>query len=489
MKKFAIIALAAIAASVSCQKVVPENEAALQNGPKVFKAGIVQNDTKAALSIMDNIAKINWEAGDEITVIDALGSGSFFVLTEGAGTPYGTFEQDLERSPSPIGAGPYFASYGSSDLSTQLYSPENSVPKLLMTAESVDDYFSFTAQDGILKINLKDADRKVSKIVIPAPSDQALALDTELICNDVVDISTAKDFLIVLAPGTYSKVCVYDEYNRCSEKDLNVEVLANHVYPVKSESLSFYGLGPFSVSETDVVFFSEGNLWADNSAPSVKWHFESNQYSYPTDRDPSHIGYFWWSPMESIACGDGSGVYPETLTNADILFTNKPGYSMLPNPAFTVDGKSGVWRSMTVEDWTYLLETRNLNVSFRYTDAVTAPITIESVQYKGMFLYPDDYDGSEVSSSMTWADIKAANIVFLPAAGVFTGGSQEPFTNVGYDGCYWAAECDMLGPEDAKVMNFSITPTGSSFSVELTEEPRGSAAFNIRLVLDAYKGV
>ncbi len=43
-------------------------------------------------------------------------------------------------------------------------------------------------------------------------------------------------------------------------------------------------------------------------------------------------------------------------------------------------------------------------------------ITIGETSYKGLFLYPDNYNGAEVSESMTWDEINAAGIVFIPAA-------------------------------------------------------------------------
>ncbi|MCQ2149771.1 MAG: hypothetical protein MJY45_05420 [Bacteroidales bacterium] len=57
---------------------------------------------------------------------------------------------------------------------------------------------------------------------------------------------------------------------------------------------------------------------------------------------------------------------------------------------------------------------------------------IGSKIYKGVFLYPDNYDGDEVSISMTWGQINGAGIVFLPAAGYLGGPNADT-------GFYWSS--------------------------------------------------
>ena len=69
-------------------------------------------------------------------------------------------------------------------------------------------------------------------------------------------------------------------------------------------------------------------------------------------------------------------------------------------------------------------------------------VTIGGSTYNGVFLYPDNYNGEIVSSSMTWDDINAAGIVFLPAAGCRSSGNASNVINVGSGGFYWSSTYD-----------------------------------------------
>ena len=66
----------------------------------------------------------------------------------------------------------------------------------------------------------------------------------------------------------------------------------------------------------------------------------------------------------------------------------------------------------------------------RFSNAVASPVTIEGKQCCGLFIYPDDYDGSIVDNSFTWSRINSAGIIYLPAAGRRSG------TDLSYCGAY-----------------------------------------------------
>ena len=75
------------------------------------------------------------------------------------------------------------------------------------------------------------------------------------------------------------------------------------------------------------------------------------------------------------------------------------------------------------------------NSKARYSNAING-VTIGGTTYEGLFLYPDDYNGEVVSSSMTWDEINAAGIVFLPAAGKREGSSVNDVGTVVH---YWSS--------------------------------------------------
>ncbi|MCQ2152337.1 MAG: hypothetical protein MJY70_04705, partial [Bacteroidales bacterium] len=99
-------------------------------------------------------------------------------------------------------------------------------------------------------------------------------------------------------------------------------------------------------------------------------------------------------------------------------------------------GDGSTWRTLSKDEWTYLFDTRTMtNSKARYSNAING-VTIGGTTYKGLFLYPDDYNGEVVSSSMTWDEINAAGIVFLPATGSRSGTNVS---DVGDKGNYWSS--------------------------------------------------
>ena len=102
----------------------------------------------------------------------------------------------------------------------------------------------------------------------------------------------------------------------------------------------------------------------------------------------------------------------------------------------TNDRTVGIWRTLSKEEWEYLIETRTMtNGKARYSIPGHG-VTIGSTTYNGLFLYPENYNGEVVSGSMTWDDINAAGIVFLPAAGCYGSGYVARDESEGF---YWSS--------------------------------------------------
>ena len=176
--------------------------------------------------------------------------------------------------------------------------------------------------------------------------------------------------------------------------------------------------GEFSVSATKKVYFSKGNLWADSNKAL---HFEANQYSSASSWDASHVSHFTWSSTVEAAVGNSN--------SGDNIFCNE-------SHKVSVDGGEAIYYALSKDEWKYLFNSRTMtNSKARYSNAVSG-VTIGGSTYKGVFLYPDNYNGDVVSSSMTWDAINAAGIVFLPAAGARDGSSVG---SVGDYGLYWSS--------------------------------------------------
>ena len=254
--------------------------------------------------------------------------------------------------------------------------------------------------------------------------------------------------------------------------------------------------GLFTVSSGKQVFFSKGNLYCSGvtfygngdvaSMANAKWGFEANQYdTNPTtdqSRDPKHISHFLWCADESNAVCEKYN--NDWNVNGVFLFTNADATT--PNPNFAVNGKQGYWRVLsggTGGEWDYLLNTRTMeNSKPRYTTVFG--VSIGGVTCNGLFIYPDDYSGNEVGASGgpgTWADINAAGIVFLPAAGFRYGDSSSDnpaiVYGVGNFGYYWSASPN--GRSNAYDMDFysgDVSPSG------LNDR---SLAYSVRLVTES----
>lgn len=159
--------------------------------------------------------------------------------------------------------------------------------------------------------------------------------------------------------------------------------------------------GVFTISKdegktTKLIYFSKGNLWADNSNAL---HFESNQWEFVASYDKSHVSHFTWSSTVSNAAG--------TNYSGDFLFCDE-------NHKVSVDGSSEIYYALSMEEWNYLLNTRQMkNVNFRYT------LNITYGGKKGLVLYPDDYDGGALSGTVT---VLPDGVVFIPSAGRRNGG-------------------------------------------------------------------
>ena len=206
------------------------------------------------------------------------------------------------------------------------------------------------------------------------------------------------------------------------------------------------------------VYFSQGNLYCKRTSSSSNvwtWHFYEKQYEFKTDypQNKSGMNYtteedtemtlFTWGYDPSNLSPVGEKYVKNHPQENDILVYDKPssdggddwGVAYCESNDITV----GTWRTLTTWEWRSLVNKKRMKyVDFCYSDRTGGGgVLIEGSYYKGVFLYPDDYSGIEVSSSMTWDEINDAGIVFLPAAG-YRDGSDLGY----YDASicfYWSA--------------------------------------------------
>lgn len=219
--------------------------------------------------------------------------------------------------------------------------------------------------------------------------------------------------------------------------------------------------GEFSVSATKKVYFSKGNLWADGNHAL---HFEDAQWKTTPasngSKDASHVSHFTWSDKVPDAVGNSF--------SGSNLFCDEANKQ-------SVDGSGKIYYALSKTEWLYLFNTsaRMVNGKACYSNAVSG-VTIGGSTYNGVFLYPDNYNGEIVSSSMTWDDINAAGIVFLPAAGYRSSNTSNVIT-VGSGGLYWSStydgnEADVVYFNDSDVPSYSSLSRNIGHSVRLITE-------------------
>ena len=229
-----------------------------------------------------------------------------------------------------------------------------------------------------------------------------------------IPTGTSYIYLPILDSG--KKVGICDAYDGTTNSDASVvpfgSVATGKIYTYtvrKRGELS----GEFTVnSDGRKVHFSKGILYYDR--PNDVFKFENNQYSY-SEFSNNHYSIFNWSSLVEVACAYTYDHTQDQIAKTNVLFTNNSNVpsSPSPNTEFTVEGTTGAWRVLAADEWNYLLKTRTMpDGKNRFTSA--EGISIEGSVCHGAFLYPDGYNGPEVSSTMTWDAINRAGIVFLP---------------------------------------------------------------------------
>ena len=217
--------------------------------------------------------------------------------------------------------------------------------------------------------------------------------------------------------------------------------------------------GLFSVSSTQQVNFSQGNL--QYQASTNTWRFANNQYDYIGD-DNSNISstYSGWIDLfgwGTSGYNHGAVCYQPwstSQTSSDYYAYGDATYNLNNqtgqadwgyNFIFNGGNTENVWRTLSNEEWGYILNSRNTNSGIRYAKAQICGVN-------GVIIMPDDWNSNtytlnsvntyyanfttNIISATIWNVLESAGVVFLPAAGDRTGSSIE---DAGSCGDYWSA--------------------------------------------------
>lgn len=218
----------------------------------------------------------------------------------------------------------------------------------------------------------------------------------------------------------------------------------------------------FSVSATQQVYFSQGNL--QYKASTNTWRFAENQFDYIGDGNANvssiydgWIDLFGWG---TSGYDHGAVAYQPWRTDqnsanyyayGDLYDLNDQtgqadwGYNSISNGG----NMENQWHTLTKDQWNYVFDTRNTSSGVRYAKANVNGIN-------GVILLPDNWDinyytlnGINASglcyfdintiSLTTWLnDFESHGAVFLPAAGYR---DVKTIGGVNSEGWYWSATC------------------------------------------------
>lgn len=219
--------------------------------------------------------------------------------------------------------------------------------------------------------------------------------------------------------------------------------------------------GVFSVSASTKVAFSKGNLQYQGSTDT--WRFAEKpwetigamNYLIAADYDgwidlfgwgtsgwnPGNTYYHPWDYSSNVS----QSLYgPSGMHDLTGAFENCDwGYNMILGGGYTPKQ----WRTLTKDEWNYVLNSRTTSSGIRYAKA-----KVNSVS--GIILLPDDWNDSFYSLSNTntasagftsnvisesaWNTLEVHGAVFLPFTGFRQGTTVDPPTSYGY---YWTASC------------------------------------------------
>lgn len=329
--------------------------------------------------------------------------------------------------------------------------------------------------EATVTVSAVGATPSVTSDCITPVGDSGNKNELKLTCGTGVELnkSTATSFYFVVPVGTLGTngfiIDVYnanDEYYRIDKSNISGNIIQRAIIStlavedVEVPEVTPTGAlsGKFSVAEGKQVYFSQGNLqYVKNES---KWQFATTQYE-TVETDGQDVGenyanqnvvsLFGWGTSGKNQESDSYYInYQPWATAAQegnyvSLDYNVYGYGPSNNVSpdyLSVDAGSDwganaisnggnlpkLWRTLTKDEWTYLVDTRKINGETGYGHTYIEA-TVNEVF--GVIIFHDDYDGSTTGLTSI-----PEGCLFLPAAGERYGTGAQA---VGMNGNYWSS--------------------------------------------------
>lgn len=236
--------------------------------------------------------------------------------------------------------------------------------------------------------------------------------------------------------------------------------------------------GIFSVSSTQRVYFSKGNLQCTKTQGSdgdeFLWKFAESQTTSLLDGNGTVFGYsqsgvpygtidlFYWG-----SSNQNSSVDPFKFNRPDIssgLFNLSSiagtDYDWGKFNSISNGGnQAGVWRTMTKSEWVYLLNTRTVNggtglgYSYQY-------VKINNIA--GLLIFHDDFIGQADCPIGSNLSAIPEGCTFLPVTGFISVVNYRNQFNDQVSGYYWTSELEYIKIKPTSVRSISYEQTSVS---------------------------
>ena len=300
-----------------------------------------------------------------------------------------------------------------------------------------------------------------------------------------LDISSEKTIYVFLPPlsGKSLNMKIYGGYGLVSYVEVNktsANLERNTIYSYENKNITFDKV--FSVASNRKVIFSPGNLQyiaGFTVGNSAHFRFAPNQWERignaagNTTAANKRATQTAWIDLFGYGTSGVSSKYPymTSTTNSEYRNANINGtnfdwgvYNKIYNSKISQTDAAGTWRTLTEDEWNYLLFTRTTNATVnskanaRYTFATLTGYS----NIKGIILFPDNYSGGTPSgvnwggtdpncvnynssteinwpttcTAAGWTALEQAGCVFLPAAGYRNGTTVDKVNSQAY---YWSS--------------------------------------------------
>lgn len=237
--------------------------------------------------------------------------------------------------------------------------------------------------------------------------------------------------------------------------------------------------GLFSVGQNKKVYFSKGNL--QYQASTRTWRFAENQWVCKAESNNNisetyngWIDLFGWG---TSGYNHGATCYQPWSTDniyGRYWAYGQPDYNLYDqtgkadwgyNAISNGGNQNNLWRTLTFEEWDYIMNKRQTNSGFRFAKA-----TVNSVE--GIIFFPDDWVVEtfpiesvnsqgytfriNTISAADWITLESHGAVFFPITGNRDGNSYSK-----YNGSYWTSS--VPSGNIGSAFKFSINVNNTNF--------------------------